>query len=47
MESGDSYQGTKRQGREAEHSPPSYAEVKNARSCTSTFPICLHGVMLS
>jgi hypothetical protein len=28
--------GVKRLGREADHSPPSSAEVKNARSCTST-----------
>jgi hypothetical protein len=36
----------KRPGREADHSPPSSAEVKNAWSYTST-PICLHGVVLS
>jgi hypothetical protein len=34
----------KRQGREADHSPPSSAEVKNAWSYTSTSPICFHGV---
>jgi hypothetical protein len=28
--------GVKRQGREADHSPPSKSEVKNAWSCTST-----------
>jgi hypothetical protein len=28
--------GVKRPGREADHSPPSSAEGKNARSCTST-----------
>jgi hypothetical protein len=33
-------------GREADHSPPSSAEVKNAWSYTST-PIRLHGVVLS
>jgi hypothetical protein len=38
--------GVKRPGREANHSPPSSAEVKNAWSCTSTPPICLHGVVL-
>jgi hypothetical protein len=30
----------------ADHSLPSSAEVKNARSYTSTFPIRLHGVVL-
>jgi hypothetical protein len=39
--------GLKRPGREADHSPPSSAEVKNAWSYTSTPPICLHGVVLS
>jgi len=34
-------------GREADHSPPSSAEVKNAWSYTSTPPICLHGVVLN
>jgi hypothetical protein len=36
--------GVKRPGREADHSPPSRAEVKNAWSYTSTPPIRLHGV---
>jgi len=31
-------------GREADHSPASSAEVKNAWSCTSTRSICLNGV---
>jgi hypothetical protein len=39
--------GIKRLGREADHSPPSNAEVQNAWSHTSTPLICLHGVMLS
>jgi hypothetical protein len=39
--------GVKRPGREADHSPPSSAEVKNAWSYTSTPPIRLHGVALS
>jgi hypothetical protein len=39
--------GVKRPGREADHSPPSSAEVKNGRSWTSTPPIGLHGVVLS
>jgi hypothetical protein len=39
--------GVKRPGREADHSPPSSAEVKNAWSCTSIPPIHLHGVVLS
>ena len=30
-------------GREAHHSPPSSAEVKNERSYTSTVPLRLHG----
>jgi hypothetical protein len=34
-------------GREADHSRPSSAEVKNAWSYTSTPPIRLHGVVLS
>jgi hypothetical protein len=38
--------GLKRPGREADHSPPSSAEVKNAWSYTSTRPIRLHGVVL-
>jgi len=32
---------------EADHSPPSSAEVNKAWSYTSTPPICLHGVVLS
>jgi hypothetical protein len=39
--------GIKRPGREADHSPPSSAEVKNAWSYTSTPPIRLNGVVLS
>jgi hypothetical protein len=39
--------GVKRSGREANHSPPSTAEVKNTYSCTSTPPIRLHGVVLN
>jgi hypothetical protein len=39
--------GFKRTGREADHLPPSSAEVNNARSYTSTLQICLHGVLLS
>jgi hypothetical protein len=31
---------------EADHSPPSMAEVKNAWSCSSTLPIRLHDVVL-
>jgi hypothetical protein len=37
----------KRPGREADHSPPSSVELKNAWGYTSTPPISLHGVMLS
>jgi hypothetical protein len=39
--------GVKRPRREADHSPPSSAEVKNAWSYTSTTPINLHGKVLS
>jgi hypothetical protein len=39
--------GVKRPGREADHLPPSSAEVKNAWSYTSTPPIRLHGMVLS
>jgi hypothetical protein len=39
--------GIMRQGHEADHSPPSSAEVKNAWSYNSTPPIRLHGVVLS
>jgi hypothetical protein len=35
-----------RPGREADHSPPPSAEVKNAWRHTSTTPIHLHGVLL-
>jgi hypothetical protein len=35
--------GIKRPGLEADHSPPSSAEVKNAWSYTSTPPVRLHG----
>jgi hypothetical protein len=38
--------GVKRPEREADHSPPSSAEVKDAWSYTTTPPICLHGVVL-
>jgi len=34
-------------GSEADHSPPSTSEVKNACNCTSTPPTHLHVVMLS
>jgi len=39
--------GVKRPRREADHSPPSSAEVKNERSYTSTYPIILHGVVFN
>jgi hypothetical protein len=42
-----SFPGVKRPEREADHSPPSSAEVKNAWSYTTASPIRLHGVMLS
>jgi hypothetical protein len=37
--------GVKRLGSEADRSPPSSAEIKNAWSYTSTSPIRLHGVV--
>jgi len=37
----------KRPGREADHSPPSSAKVKDAWSYTSIPPIRLHGMVLS
>jgi hypothetical protein len=39
--------GVKQPGREADHSPPSSAEIKNEWSYTSTPPLHLHGVVLS
>jgi hypothetical protein len=42
-----SFPGVKCPGREADHSPPSSAQVKNACNCTSIPPIRLHGVVLS
>jgi hypothetical protein len=39
--------GIKWPGREADHSPPSSGEVKNAWSCTSTPSIRPHGVVLT
>jgi hypothetical protein len=39
--------GLKRPGREADHTPPSSAEVKNAWSYTSAPPLRPHGVVLS
>jgi hypothetical protein len=39
--------GVKRPGREADHSSPSSAEVKECVEYTSTPPIRLHGVVLS
>jgi hypothetical protein len=47
MGTGDSSQEVKRSGREANHSLPSNAEVKNAWSYSSTTPIYRHGVVLS
>jgi hypothetical protein len=47
MGTGALFLGVKRPGREADHSPPSSAEVKNGWSYTSTPPIRLHGVVLN
>jgi hypothetical protein len=38
--------GVKRPGREADHSPPTNAEIKKTWIYTS-IPICLHGVVLN
>jgi hypothetical protein len=42
-----SFPEVKRQEREADHSPPTSAEVKKIWTYTSTPPIRLHGVMLN
>jgi len=42
MITGDSFPGS-----EADHSPPSSAEVKNGWSYAFTHPIRIHGVMLN
>jgi hypothetical protein len=47
MVKGVLFLGLKRPVREADHSPPSSAEVKNAWNYTSTLPISLHGVVLN
>jgi len=39
--------GLKQLGHEADHSPPSSANVKNVWGHTSTPPICLHGMVLN
>jgi hypothetical protein len=45
--SGALSQRVKRPGREADHSPPTSAEVKKVWRYTSTSPIRLHSVVLS
>jgi hypothetical protein len=47
MGTGELSPGVQRPGREADHSLPSSAKVKNAWSYTSTPPLCLHGLVLS
>jgi hypothetical protein len=47
MGTGGSFSGVKRPGLEADHSPPSSAEVKNAWNYTSIPPVRLHSVVLS
>jgi hypothetical protein len=37
----------KQPGYEADHSPPSIADVKNVWNYTYTPPICLHGMVLN
>jgi hypothetical protein len=46
MGTSGSFHGVKQPEREADHSPPSSVEVKNAWSYTSTPPVRLHGVVL-
>jgi hypothetical protein len=46
MGTGGSFPWEKRPGREADHSPPTSAEVKKTLIYTSTLP-CLHGVVLN
>jgi hypothetical protein len=47
MGTGGSFPGVVWPGNEADHLPPSSAEVKNAWSFTSTPPLRLHGVVLN
>jgi hypothetical protein len=47
MDNRISFPGVKRPGGEADHPPPSRAEVKNLSCCTPTPPIHLHGMVLS
>jgi len=47
METMGSYPGVKRLGRQADHSPPSSAAVKNVWRYASSPPIRLPGVVLS
>jgi hypothetical protein len=44
---GGSFTGVKRPGREADHSPPPRAEIKNAWRYTSTLLMYFFGVVLS
>jgi hypothetical protein len=44
---GDLSLGENRLGREADHSPPSGAKIKNAWSYISTLPVHFHGMVLS
>jgi len=47
VSNGGSYRRVKRAGREADHSPPSSAEIKIAWSYTSTLQIRLQGMVLN
>jgi hypothetical protein len=47
MGTGGSFPGVKRPGREADHSPPSSAEVKECVELYLLFPIHLNGVVLN
>jgi hypothetical protein len=47
MGTGDSFPGLKPQGREADHSPPTNAEVKKNVDLYIHSPLRLHGVVLN
>jgi hypothetical protein len=47
MDTGGLFPEVKRPGSEADHSPPTSAEVKKTWICTSTPPTRLHGVVMA
>jgi hypothetical protein len=46
MDTGGSFSGVKQQRLEADHSPPSSAQIKNG-GAVPPLPICLHGIVLN